>query len=206
MHQYRYAIIVIFVVAVFTFGYFYFHKTPGIANYPSRGTDIIAFGDSLIWGEGSTQEGGFVTLLSRAIGEPIINLGVPGNTTADGLSRINELDKYHPKVVILLLGGNDYLRRVPEAQTFENLGKIIEAIQSRGAVVLLLGIRGGVLSDHFETQFEKLRDIYHTAYVSNVLDGLLGNPQYMSDEVHPNDAGYKIIERRVEPVLRSVLQ
>ena len=186
--------------------YLFFFNTAPIANSPSAGTDIVAFGDSLVAGTGSSDGHDFVSLLSGAIGQPIVNLGVPGDTTADGLARINGLDAYKPKVVLLLLGGNDYLKRIPQEQTFANLAAIIKDIQSRGAIVLLLGVRGGLFGDHFSSGFEDLRDTYHTAYVSNVLDGLLGDKKYMSDQVHPNDAGYRLIAERIAPVLKELLQ
>lgn len=187
-------------------GFYYFFRAPQITNYPSKGADIIAFGDSLVQGIGSTRENDFVSLLSQKIGLPIINLGHAGDTTAQGLLRINELDAYNPKVVILLLGGNDHLRKVPEDITRENLRKIIESIHARGAVVLLLGVRGGLFTDRFETMFEDLRDEYRTEYVSDVLGGLFGNSKYMSDTIHPNDSGYSIIAERVYPVLSPLLK
>jgi acyl-CoA thioesterase I len=188
--------------------YFFFHSAQDIkiTNYPSSGTDIIAFGDSLVAGSGATSGNDFVSLLSKQIGQEIFNLGVPGNTTADGLARISELDQYRPKVVLLLLGGNDHLRKVPIETTFENLGKIIEGIQSRGAVVLLLGVKGNLFGDKFEPKFEKLREKYGTAYVSNVLEGLFGDAKFMEDTIHPNDAGNKIIAERIYPVLVTLLQ
>src|SRR4051812_13324715 len=83
------------------------HRTPAIANYPSGGSDVIALGDSLVAGTGATEGRDLVSDLSRDIGAPIVNLGVSGDTTADGLARLAQLDQYHPKVVIVLLGGND---------------------------------------------------------------------------------------------------
>ena len=196
------AVMVVVTVAV----YLFFFNTAPVTNYPSAGTDIVAFGDSLVAGTGSSDGHDFVSLLSGAIGQPVINLGVPGDTTADGLARMSELNAYKPKVVLLLLGGNDYLKRIPQEQTFANLAAIIKDIQSRGAIVLLLGVRGGLFGDHFSSGFEDLRDTYHTAYVSDVLDGLLGDKQYMSDQVHPNDAGYRLIAARIAPVLKKLLQ
>ena len=196
------AVMVVVTVAV----YLFFFNTAPVTNYPSAGTDIVAFGDSLVAGTGSSDGHDFVSLLSGAIGQPVINLGVPGNTTQDGFARMSELNAYKPKVVLLLLGGNDYLKRIPQEQTFANLAAIIKDIQSRGAIVLLLGVRGGLFGDHFSSGFEDLRDTYHTAYVSDVLDGLLGDKQYMSDQVHPNDAGYRLIAARIAPVLKKLLQ
>ncbi len=195
-----------FLVAALIVWWLIPHGNAPIKNFPSKGTDIVAFGDSLVSGAGADQGQDFVSLLSQRIGKPIINMGVPGDTTANGLARINDLDKYHPKVVLLLLGGNDYLKRVPAEQTFLNLAKIIENIQSRGAIVLLLGIRGGVLQDHFAPQYQKLSERYGTALVSDVLTGLFGQEKYMADEIHPNNAGNAIIADRVYPVLLPLLK
>ena len=185
---------------------FYFSRSKPITNYPSQGKDIIAFGDSLVAGYGSTQGNDFVSLLSKKIGEPIINLGNSGDTTADGVARINELDKYNPKVVLLLLGGNDRLRKVPIVETHKNLAILIENIQKRGAVVLLLGVKGGLFNDVFGKEFKNLRDTYRTAFVSDVLSGLFGNDKYMSDEIHPNDIGYQMIADRIYPVLVNLIK
>ena len=188
-------------------GYLYFSSGPApITNYPSAGTDIIAFGDSLVAGSGATTGNDFVSVLSRRIGQNIINLGVPGDTTADGLARISELDQYHPKVVLLLLGGNDHLKKVPIETTFANLGTLIQDIHARGAIVLLLGVRGNLLVDRFASEFETLHEKYRTAFVPDVLQGLFGDPLYMADEVHPNDAGNKIIADRIYPVLVPLLK
>lgn len=204
--KYKILILGIFLITFFVFGAYYFFHTENITNYPSQGTDIVAFGDSLVLGVGSTNGNDFVSLLSQKIGLPIINLGHSGDTTIDGIERIKELDDYDPKVVILLLGGNDHLKKIPVTDTHKNLAVLIENIQSRGAIVLLLGVRGGLFNDRFDTEFEKLRDTYNTAFVPDVLDGLFGNAKYMSDPIHPNDSGYKIIAERIHPVLARVIK
>ena len=203
--KYQIPILSILLAAFAAYGFFYF-KTEPIANYPSRGTDIIAFGDSLVEGVGATDGNDFVSLLSQKIGQPIVNLGRAGDTTADGVARIGQLDAYTPKVVLLLLGGNDYLRKIPMSDTRKNLEALIQNIQARGAIVLLLGVRGGILNDRFAAEFTDLRDTYHTAFVPDVLRGLLGNGQYMADALHPNAAGYKIIAERVYPILAEVVK
>lgn len=176
-------------------------------DVPKAGRDgpIVAFGDSLVHGTGSSG-GGFVKLLEQGIGRPIENLGVPGDTTADGLARIDEVLELDASVVILLLGGNDYLRQVPQDTTFANLATIIERLQADGAAVLLVGVRGGLVRDNFAARFEELADRHGTAYVHDVLDDTLGVEGYMADQVHPNDAGYRVIADRMLPVLQEMLE
>src|SRR3989344_5656376 len=118
--------VTLILVALSVTIYFAYGSQAKITNYPSTGTDIIAFGDSLTFGVGSTRGGGFVRMLSEDLNTHIINLGVSGETTAGALSRLGQISKYKPKVIILLLGGNDFLSHVPEAETFSNLDRIIE--------------------------------------------------------------------------------
>ncbi len=184
----------------------FFNGSPTATNVPSNGTTIVAFGDSLVAGVGAREGNNFVDLLSQQIQEPIINLGVSGNTTRDGLIRLDTVLAQDPKIVLLLLGGNDYLQKIPEAETFANLETVIETIHESGSAVLLLGIRGGILRDNFKSRFEDLAKKHNTAYVSNVLDGLFGNQTLMSDTIHPNDSGYQIIADRIYPVLNNLLK
>jgi len=170
----------------------------------TRDGPVVAFGDSLVHGTGSSG-GGFVKLMESRLGRPILNLGVPGNTTADGLERLDDVIDRHPSVVILLLGGNDYLRQVPREETFANLALIIERLQAEGCAVLLVGVRGGLIRDNFAEHFRQLADRYRTAYVHDVLDDTLGVSGYMADQVHPNDAGYRVIADRLYPVLARML-
>lgn len=185
--------------------WFFSARTPDIANLDSSGATLVAFGDSLIYGTGASTGNDFVSLLSRAVGRPIENLGVPGDTTAQALLRLDAVLEKNPRIVIVLLGGNDYLRGVPAEQTFTNLARIITTIQDAGSAVLLLGVRGGIFTDSYAGQFETLAQTYRTGFVPDVLSGLLGKSAYMSDAVHPNDAGYQEIASRVAPVLAKML-
>jgi len=195
------------VIVVVVIGYiFFFATTSTVTNYPSGGTTIVAFGDSLVAGVGATGGSDFVSLLSKQFEEPIVNLGVRGDTTADALGRLDQVLAENPKVVLVLLGGNDYLQQIPKAETFANLNQIVTTIHDSGAVVILLGVRGGLLRDEYQGDYQDLAQSLGTAYVPNVLDGLFANPSLMSDTVHPNDAGYQVIADKVEPVLRDVVQ
>jgi len=178
-----------------------FNKQTPIHNLDSSGTTIVAFGDSLIYGVGATEGKNVVSLLSTKIGQPIINQGISGNTTADGLARIDSILAENPKIVILLLGGNDYLRKVPIETTFANFGMIIEKIHAHDSAVLLLGVRGGLLRDTYNSHFQELAKKYKTGFIPNVLNGLIGTPELMSDSIHPNNIGYAKMADKILPVL-----
>lgn len=182
-----------------------FFKPSKIKNYPSQGKTIVMFGDSLIFGKGSTEGNDLSSLLGKEIGEIILNKGVSGNTSEQGLLRVADVIKENPRVVVVLFGGNDYLHEVPVADTFNNLDLIVTKLQDAGAVVVLLGIQGGILSDPYKEEFKKLAKKRQTLYIPSVLDGLIGEEELMSDEVHPNDKGYKILAKKILPVLRKAL-
>ncbi len=205
--NYKRLIFILLACAIVTLVVISWIRKPEIKNFDSKGSNIIAFGDSLVYGVGASQKGesDIFSLVSKELGVKIINKGVSGDTTADGLERLeNDVLSQDPKIVFVLLGGNDYLRKIPKEQTFLNLRTIIEKIQERGAAVILIGVRGGLL-DHFEDHFEDLSEEYRTVYVSDVLDGIILKREFMYDGVHPNDKGYKIISIRVSAALESIL-
>lgn len=178
-----------------------------IINFPPSGTHIVALGNSLTLGIGaSSPEKSFIPQLEKRTKVSIVNKGVAGDTTKDGLARLErDVLSEKPDIVIVELGGNDYLRHIPEAEIFSNLRSIISQIQLNGAVVILLGVRGGVLVDHFDDNFESLSKETGTLYVPNILDGIIGHTSLMSDEIHPNDKGYEKIVDKVAPTLLGVI-
>ncbi len=193
----------IVIIAVFVGGVFFLYSKQSqyITNYPPSGNTIIAFGDSLTVGVGSSSGKDFVSLLSRKLNTPIVNLGKSGDTTEDALLRIPEVLEYNPRIVIVLLGGNDVLRKIPQEKTLGNLRTIINEFQKGGAVIMLLGIRGGILRDNNKKEFMRLANDTGSLYVPNVLGGIIGNSKLMYDTIHPNDSGYAIIADRVFEVL-----
>ena len=176
-----------------------------ITNHPNEGISVIAFGDSLVYGIGSSVGGGFVNLLSEDLKVSIINLGVNGDRTKDALRRMKQITDRNPKVVMVLIGGNDFLSGVPEEKTFENLSKIIEKIHEVGAVVILLGLQSELPGNDHRARFDAIAKKYMTAYVPDILDGIYGNPKFMSDKLHPNDEGYRLMAERIKPVLKKLL-
>lgn len=180
-----------------------------ITNTPLSGTKVVAFGDSLVEGVGSPN-GGFVTALSERLQTeldgPIVNLGKAGDTTAEALARIAAVQQVDPDVVMILLGGNDAIRRVPSEEVFQNLRTIITSLQAEGAAVIVLGIRGGLSNAAYQREFPNLARETGAEYVPDVLDGIMGERELMFDTIHPNQAGYELIADRIEPVLSALLR
>jgi len=194
------------MVTLTVFLFVIFSPSQEIINYPPKNDTIIAFGDSLVLGVGSSDGNDFVSLLSKKINKPILNLGISGETTRQGLLRIGDVISKNPGTVLVLFGGNDYLQKVPKEETFKNLRSIILKLHSSGSVVILLGVRGGILADNFKSDFKNLEKETGVVYVPDVLAGLISNSQYMSDTIHPNNMGYEKIAQKVFNILNKYLQ
>ena len=204
----RYKIILIIgIVAVGILWYVFFGgRVVPVKNYPLYGDTIVAFGDSLVTGVGSTREGGFVAILSQRLQKPIFNLGVVGDTTQDALARLPDVLREKPDVVIILLGGNDAIQRVPLETTMQNLKTIITTLQEHGAAVVLLGVQGALIRDRFDSDFRALAKAEGAVYVPNILEDIYRNPPLMYDGIHPNDEGYRMVADRVYPAVSGLLR
>jgi lysophospholipase L1-like esterase len=186
--------------------YWWINRPPVPINLPPTATGPwIAFGDSLTEGYGATEGNAYPALLSRSLGVPIVNLGVSGDTTTDGLKRLDAVARQQPRVVLLCLGGNDALSQMPQASTLSNLEAIIDRLHAEGSFVVLIGIRSASFRDRNEKAFARLAREKRVLYVPDFLKGLAFKPVYMSDAIHPNDEGYKRFSERLEKVLRPLL-
>jgi lysophospholipase L1-like esterase len=110
----------------------------------------------------------------------------------------------NPRLVIVFLGGNDFLQKVPTETIFLNLSTITERIRANGAAVLILGYKNYFLAN-YDSRYRTLAWDKNAAYTPNVMEGILGNYFYTTDLVHPRDNGHKILADRVEPYLRILL-
>jgi len=186
------------VLVVFAIALWFLWPAPKVANLHSRGTNIIAFGDSLTAGYGAQPGEDYPSRLAAIAGTPVINAGVSGDTTDTALARIDtDVLSRDPRVVIVGLGGNDFLRSAPIATTEANLRTIIEKIHAAGAMVVLLGYSFPSLSANYEKMYERIAKDEQCLLVPNVLRGIETNPQLKSDEIHPNGRGYQLIAERV---------
>ncbi len=183
-------------------GYFFFMRSDA-QSCAARMPRIVAFGDSLVTGYGAPTGADAFSVLGERIGVPIENAGVSGDTSAQALARIEDVVARNPDIVIILVGGNDALQRVPVAETERNLAAIIKRMKEAGAKPILVGVLGGYGSDPFAPMFSRLSERYDVPLVPNVLSGLIGSRSYMSDAIHPNAAGYARIAELIEPTLEA---
>jgi lysophospholipase L1-like esterase len=186
--------------------WFWWGQPVRLANLPptARGP-WVAFGDSLTAGTGMPPESGYPAQLGRQLGVAIVNLGVSGDTTADGRARLPEALQLNPRVVLLCLGGNDSLQREPLDRTFANLAALVDAFQQTGAFVVLLGVRSASVLDQHRRRFARLAREKRVLLVPDLLDGVLGTPALMADPLHPNEAGYARIAERIATALEPHL-
>ncbi len=170
------------------------------------GDNVICFGDSLTYGTGAPRDKSYPARLSEMIGQPVINAGVPGDTTSRALERLAEdvLDQ-SPRIVLITLGGNDLKNGVDKKIAFKNLKSIVVAIQAKGALVVIGGIKLLFWDRGYEEEYEKLAAETGALFIPNILGGLMGNEKLMHDTIHPNAAGYTIMAQKfykaIEPYL-----
>lgn len=170
-------------------------------------TDIVCLGDSLTLGVGASPGHDYPSLLSKALGVKVINAGVDGDETEDALKRLDaDVLAKDPSMVIVLLGGNDFLDRVPRKRTFENLDEIIRRIQTKGVRVVLAEIGASYLGNSLQKEYDQIAVARRVPVVPKVYDGILLNPTLKSDKLHPNDKGYKIIAERILRVVTPILK
>ncbi len=165
---------------------------------------MLAFGDSLTYGTGAAETESYPAVLQQMIGRPVVRSGVPGEVSAQGLERIDEvLDEIKPRLVIVCLGGNDLLRKVPDEQIASNLRGILRAVKAKGASAVLVGVpRPQLLSaaPEFYAQIAKEFDVpYEGASVKDVLY----TAKLKSDPIHPNAAGYRQMAEAIAKLLKQ---
>ncbi len=180
--------------------------SPVPTNAQPSGETIVCFGDSLTFGTGAGPDESYPSKLALLIGSEVINSGVPGNTTADALERLGrDVLGHNPRIVLITLGGNDLMRDVPRDEAFANLEAIVSRIHKQGALVVVGGIDVPLFDRGFDDAYEDLQQSTGCLLIPNVLKGLIGKHNLMSDRIHPNSEGYKIMARRfheeIEPFL-----
>jgi len=195
------ALVVLFFLAVLYFK----ESNPETVREPlSPNAVILAFGDSLTYGYGAVNYA-YPVALEKMLKREVINEGVSGEVSADGLKRLPALlEKYHPDLVILCHGGNDILRKYSKTALKNNLKKMIILSRNMGAEVLLVGVPGfGLLGLSTLPLYDEVAQEEKVMYEGNVLETIENSPALKSDRIHPNGIGYKMMAEAFVRVLQE---
>ena len=179
-------------------------RVPHLAHLDTDAV-VLAFGDSLTAGYGAAIDEAYPARLAELMHRKVVNGGVSGETTVDGMRRLAAtLDETNPQLVILCLGGNDMLRQMDRAAMKSNLAAMIREIRSRGIAVVLLGVpEPKILSLHAEPSYEALAADFKLPLMRDGIAEVLGDRNLKSDEIHPNAAGYRKIAQNVYALLQK---
>ena len=174
-------------------------------------TTVLILGDSLTQGVGaSSAASSYPTLLRQQTGWNIVNGGVSGNTSAQALARLPALLQQHqPKLVIVSIGGNDFLQRVSNSDTRANIAQSIRLSQQSGAQVLLVAVPELTLAaavghpnDHaMYTALAKEEQVY---LLEDAWSDVLADDTLRADAVHANDAGYQVFTKLLAQRLEQI--
>ncbi|MGC8119926.1 arylesterase [Marinobacter sp. VGCF2001] len=162
------------------------------------GSVVLAFGDSVTHGTGAGKGEDFPSLLRKSTGWKVVNAGVPGDTAREARGRIEGLlQKHEPDLVIVELGGNDFLRRQPASQVKAHLREIITAVRQSGALPVLVavpefsvfGASVGSLSD--SPIYHELAEEERILLIGDIFSEVLSDEDLRADRIHPNARGYR---------------
>jgi lysophospholipase L1-like esterase len=178
-------------------GYRIFVSQPQVKKRSIPYDTIICFGDSLTFGTGAVPGMDYPSQLSKMILKPVINAGAPGDTTASALTRLQrDVLSRSPDMVLITLGGNDLKNGVAKDVAFKNLKRIVKSIQGQGARVIIGGLRFPLRDRGFARGYKDLADQSGAVLIPDIFKDIIGNRRFMSDPIHPNGNGYKIMAQR----------
>jgi acyl-CoA thioesterase I len=178
---------------------------------------IICFGDSLTAGHGTETGHAYPDYLqklldSRGYHYRVINRGIDGNTTKDGVNRLKDVLSLHPQIVVVEFGGNDGLRGIPITTTRQNLDQIVAALGKSGTKILLAGITlppnyGPDYIRQFNATYTDLAQKYHVPLIPFLLKNVYGTPGSMQDDgIHATAQGNQQVALNVLQGLQPLLK
>ena len=177
----------------------------------AAGATVLVLGDSVSYGTGAGKGEDYPSLLAARTGWNVVNAGVPGDTTAGALQRLPELlEEHRPQLLLIELGGNDFLRRVPLADTAANLKSLVNQAREKDIPVVLLamprpnlfGAALRSLSD--DPLYEDIAEQTQTPLVSDIASEILSRNELKSDPIHPNADGYRQLADKLAEALREL--
>ncbi|MCX7149560.1 MAG: arylesterase [Rhodocyclales bacterium] len=175
------------------------------------GSKVLALGDSLTAPHGVKPGEDWPTLLAQKTGWVVINAGISGDTSAGALARLPALlDEHQPQLVLVSLGGNDMLRRLPQGQTVTHLGSMLDMVKARGARAVLLAtpkpsIAGAVFNNLSPADFyaEVAKD-KKVPLIEDAIADVLSDTNLKGDQLHPNAAGHALLADKIHAALKKI--
>jgi acyl-CoA thioesterase I len=165
---------------------------------------VLAFGDSLTFGTGAAASESYPAQLEKMIGRRVVRAGVPGEVTADALARLPAaLDQHAPRLLLLCIGGNDFLRRLGNQQAERNVREMVKLARRRGVAVLLIGTPEPGLTVSPPAFYAGIAKEYRLPYEQSIIGEVLKDHALKSDPIHPNARGYKLIAERLAASLKA---
>lgn len=165
---------------------------------------VLAFGDSLTYGTGASEEESYPAQLARLTGRRVVREGRPGELSAEGLARLpSALDEHKPALLLLCHGGNDFLRRQSKKAAADNVRAMVALAISRGVQVLIIGTPEAGFTLTPPEFYGEIAQEFHIPYEGDVLTKILRDASLKSDQVHPNARGYRLMAERVAELLRK---
>ena len=166
---------------------------------------ILAFGDSLTRGNGASEEQSYPAVLSRLTGRTVVNAGISGEVSAQGLQRLPALlDRLRPDLLLLCHGGNDMLRRFSTDITRNNIEAMISLAAERGIPVLLIGVpKPGLMFLKPATFYAEIAEHYDLVYEGDMIAEVASDNSLKSDQIHPNADGYGQIAAALHRLLQE---
>ena len=163
---------------------------------------VLAFGDSLTYGSGAGETESYPAQLESLIGRRVVRAGVPGEITSQALARLPAaLDEHSPRLLLLCIGGNDFLRRTGNAQAEQNVRAMVKLAKSRGVDVMLIGTPEPGLTVTPPAFYAGIAQEFRLLYEAGAIGEVLRDATLKSDPIHPNARGYRVIAERVAAAL-----
>ncbi len=173
---------------------------------PHLGPDdvVLAFGDSLTYGTRVDAAHSYPAQLGQLIGHKVVAAGVPGEVTAQGVTRLpGVLDTVQPKLLLLCLGGNDLLHKLDAVTIAANLRTMVYEAHQRGIAVVLIGVPEPKLFGGVPKYYADIAAKADIPYEGKVLKTVLFDNAKKSDPIHPNAAGYRMIADALAKLLHQ---
>jgi lysophospholipase L1-like esterase len=178
-------------------------KTPRLPLLAADAT-ILAFGDSLTAGTGAGEAESYPAVLANLTGRKVVNAGVPGEVSAEGVIRLPELlERERPALLILCHGGNDLLARQNDQQIADNLRAMLRIAGVRGIPVVLVAVPSPDLTLRPPALYEELAKEFRIPIERTALPHILAKSPLKSDPIHPNSAGYRQLAESLSDLLKK---